>query len=92
MQGYIYGNREAVPADTIGLAETISGEESRQRAVTRVAYQWARDEPAAAIEYVNSSTVIGEESKGRILEMAKRAAAGEETGGGRGFDRGSRGR
>jgi len=92
VQGYIYGNREAAPADTIRLAETISGEESRQRAVTRVAYQWAREEPAAAIEYVNSSAVIGEESKGRILEMAERAATGEETGGGRGFDRGPRGR
>lgn len=87
VQGYIYGNREAAPAETIRLAESISGEESRQRAVTRVAYQWARDDPAGAIEYVNSSTVIGEESKGRILEAAERAASGEETGGGRGFDR-----
>lgn len=78
VQGYIYGNREAAPADTIQLAESISGEESRQRAVTRIAYQWAREEPAAALEYVNSSTVIGEESKERIAEMAERAAAGGE--------------
>ena len=63
---------------TIKLAESISGEESRQRAVTRIAYQWAREEPSAALEYVNSSTVIGEESRERIAEMAERAAAGEE--------------
>lgn len=45
VQGYVYGNREAPPAETIRLAETISGEESRQRAVTRVAYEWAREDP-----------------------------------------------
>ena len=84
VRGYVYGSREAEPAEKIRLAESISGEESRQQMVTRVANDWARSDPAAAIQYVESSAVIGEESKARIIETAERAAAGEDTG--RGFD------
>ena len=93
IQGYIYGNRDGAPAESMKLAESITSEESRQRTVTRVAYDWAREEPAAAIQYVESSPLLGEESKQRIVERAERAAAGEETRG-RGFDgpRGPRGR
>ena len=80
VQGYVYGNRDASPADTIRLAETISGEEDRQRAVTRVAYEWAREDPQATLQYLETTEVIGEESRQRISEMAERAAAGEEVG------------
>jgi hypothetical protein len=80
VQGYVYGNRDAPPAETIRLAETISGEESRQRAVTRVAYEWAREDPQATLQYLETTEAIGEESRERISEMAERAAAGEEVG------------
>lgn len=80
VQGYVYGNRDASPADTIRLAETISGEEDRQRAVTRVAYEWAREDPQATLQYLETTEVIGEDSRQRISEMAERAAAGEEVG------------
>ena len=80
VQGYVYGNRDASPADTIRLAETISGEEDRQRAVTRVAYEWARQDPQATLQYLETTEVIGEDSRQRISEMAERAAAGEEVG------------
>ena len=78
VQGYVYGNREAPPAETIRLAETISGEEDRQRAVTRVAYEWARQDPQATLRYLENAEAIGEESRQRISEMAERVAAGEE--------------
>ena len=80
VQGYVYGNRDAPPAETIRLAETISGEESRRRAVTRVAYEWARQDPQATLQYLDTTEAIGEESRERISEMAERAAAGEEVG------------
>ena len=80
VQGYVYGSRDAPPAETIRLAETISGEESRQRAVTRVAYEWAREDPQATLQYLETTEAIGEESRERISEMAERAAAGEEVG------------
>lgn len=91
VQGYVYGNQGAAPAETIKLAETISGEESRRRAVTRVAYDWAREDPAAVIQYLETTDVIGEESRERISQMAERAAAGEDVGG-RGFGGPPRGR
>ena len=83
VQGYVYGNRDAPPAETIRLAETISGEADRQRAVTRVAYEWAREDPEATLQYLETTDVIGEDSRERIAERAERAAAGEDVG--RGF-------
>ena len=80
VQGYIYGNRDAPAAETIRLAETISGEDDRQRAVTRVAYEWAREDPEATLQYLETTDSIGEDSRERIAEMAERAAAGEEVG------------
>ncbi|MCH2579963.1 MAG: hypothetical protein MK133_02045, partial [Planctomycetes bacterium] len=80
VQGYVYGNRDAPPAETIRLAETISGEESRQRAVTRVAYEWARQDPQAPLQSLDTTEAIGEASRERISELAERAAAGEEVG------------
>ena len=90
VQGYIYGNRDAPAAETIRLAETISGEDDRQRAVTRVAYEWAREDPEATLQYLETTDSIGEDSRERIAEMAERAAAGEEVG--RGPFRGPPGR
>lgn len=83
VQGYVYGNRDAPPAETIRLAETISGEDDRQRAVTRVAYEWAREDPEATLQYLETTDAIGEDSRERIAERAERAAAGEDVG--RGF-------
>ena len=90
VQGYVYGNRDAPAAETIRLAETISGEDDRQRAVTRVAYEWAREDPEATLQYLETTDSIGEDSRERIAEMAERAAAGEEVG--RGPFRGPPGR
>ena len=90
VQGYVYGNRDAPVAEKIRLAETISGEDDRQRAVTRVAYEWAREDPEATLQYLETTDSIGEDSRERIAEMAERAAAGEEVG--RGPFRGPPGR
>ena len=90
VQGYVYGNRDAPAAETIRLAETISGEDDRQRAVTRVAYEWAREDPEATLQYLETTDSIGEDSRERIAGMAERAAAGEEVG--RGPFRGPPGR
>lgn len=90
VQGYVYGNRDAPVAEKIRLAETISGEDDRQRAVTRVAYEWAREDPEATLQYLETTDSIGEDSRERIAGMAERAAAGEEVG--RGPFRGPPGR
>ncbi len=93
VQGYIFGNREAQASQTIGLAETISNEEQRTRAVQRVAYQWIRQDSDAAMSYVTSSTVLSDESKQRMTSMAERIAEGGDRGGDRNSGRfGGRGR
>ena len=51
--------------------------------MTRVAYEWAREDPEATLQYLETTDAIGEDSRERISEMAERAAAGEEVG--RGF-------
>ncbi len=83
VQGYIAGNRQGQPAEQIALAESISDEGDRERVVQRVAYQWIREDKGAALDYVQSSSALSEESKERMTSMADRI----EEGGGRDLGR-----
>lgn len=89
VQGYVFGNRDAAPSETIAIAETISNEETRERTVSRVAFQWMREDSDAALNYVQSSTALSDETKERVSGMAERMAEGG--GGDRPFGRGGPG-
>jgi hypothetical protein len=90
VQGFLFGNRNAVPAESMSLAETISDDGQREGAVQRVAFEWFREDREAALNYVESSTAISEETRERMILAAERMASGQ--GGDRPFGRGGFGR
>ncbi len=73
-QAYVWSNRSSDPKSVISLAESITDEGDRQRAVGVAAMQWMQTDPEAAKAYIQSSTTISDEAKQRLQE-----------GGGRGF-------
>jgi len=81
---YLWNARNEAPATLINLAESISDEESRGRAVAMTAMRWMRDEPDAARAYIESSTSIPEDMKARIAnsEDGGRGQGGGPPGGG----------
>ena len=91
VRGYIFGNRDAVPSETIALAESISNDGEREEAVSRVAYQWMRDDTEAALNYIENSTALSDNAKDRMIETAERIAEGGGDGD-RPFGRGGPGR
>lgn len=91
VQGFIWGNRNAEPLENIRLAETISGEETRQQIVTCVTFEWARDEPAAALQYAQSSEYLGDGVRKRLIDMMERDVYGSDSRDS-GVGRGPRGR
>ena len=78
-QAYLWTNRDMAPAQSISLAETITDERDRSRAVGMTAARWMREDEVAAKAYVEQSTAISDDMKQRILS-------------GDGGDRGGRGR
>jgi len=79
-ESYVWSNRSADPKTVISLAETITDEGDRQRAVGVAAMQWMQSDPEAAKAYIQSSTTISDEAKQRLQEGGGRGGFG----GGRG--------
>ncbi len=77
---YVTTSNEA-PVDRLKLAETISDERTRERAVARTAGQWMREEPEAAKEWIQGSDSLSDGMKERL-----------QNGGGRGWGGFGRGR
>lgn len=74
---YVFSNGATDPAGSMKLAETIGDEGTRSRTIGMTARRWMRDDEAAAKAYVESSTLLDDEAKERIL-------SGEGGPGGRG--------
>lgn len=90
---YVYSNRDGDVQQTLELAETISDESSRSRAVGITAIRWAQDDKEAAVEYVQNSASLSEEAKTRIIQRASGEGGGRDWGGRGGpGGRGGRGR
>ena len=86
-QTYLWMNREMPPSDAVALAESISDEGDRSRALGMTAWRWMREDEAAARAYVESTTALSEEAKQRILN-SDGGGGGPEGGPGRGRGRG----
>jgi hypothetical protein len=84
IQSWVFHNNTAPPADTIKVAEKISDENDRNRTISFTAMRWMREDEAAARAYVESSTVLPEDTKTNILEG--RGGWGGGRGRGRGGD------
>lgn len=80
-QAYLWTDRSMEPSQSITLAETITDDRDRSRAVGMTASRWMREDEAAATAYVEQSTAISDDIKKRILS----GDAGDRgRGGGRG--------
>ena len=65
LQSYVWSNNRAEPADLLKVAETITNENDRNRAIGVAAGRWMREDPDAAKAYVESST-LSDDAKERI--------------------------
>lgn len=76
---YLWMNRDGDPQQSLALAETITDEGDRNRAIGMTARRWMGEDEAGAKAYLEQSTLLSDEAKERIL-------SGD--GGGRGRGRG----
>lgn len=82
LQSYVWSNNTGSPSEVIKVAESITDEGDRDRAVGIAAARWMREDADAAKAYVQQSTVLTDEAKQRISE-----GRGMWGGGGPGFGR-----
>jgi hypothetical protein len=68
IQELIQFDRKSEPSVLITLAETITDEGSRNRAVGMAAMRWMREDETAAKNYIQSSASIPDNMKQRMLE------------------------
>lgn len=80
-QAYVWSNRSADPKSVVSLAETITDEGDRQRAVGVAYMQWMQSDPEAAKASIESSTTISDEAKQRLQEGGGRGGFGGGRGG-----------
>ena len=66
LQSYVWSNTSAEPSEAIAVAETITDEGDRNRAVGVAAVRWMREDEDAAKAYVESSTTLSDDAKERI--------------------------
>ena len=67
LQSYVWSNNTAAPADLVKVAETITDEGDRSRALGIAASRWMAEDPTAAKAYIQQTTVIADDAKQRIL-------------------------
>ena len=84
LESYVWSNNSAEPADLIKVAETISDEGDRDRAVGVAASRWMREDADAAKAYVQQSTTLSDDAKQRIIEGRGMWGGGGGRGPGRG--------
>jgi len=92
-QSYIWSNRSDNPQAVVALAETITDENSRDRAMGAAVGRWMQTDPAAAKAYIDSSTTLSDATKARLEGgggggRGNRGGAAGAGGGGRGGRRG----
>ncbi|MFT3991239.1 MAG: hypothetical protein QM680_07495 [Luteolibacter sp.] len=72
VEAYIQSNAAAEPSSQTSLAESITDERDRNRAVGMVTMRWMQTDPTAARAYVEQSTSIPANMKQRILNGGAR--------------------
>jgi hypothetical protein len=66
IQSYLWNDHTTPPVDLMKVAESISDDGSRNRAIGMTAMQWMKLDPTAAKDYINSSA-LPDEQKQRII-------------------------
>ncbi len=65
---YIFSNRSADPQESVGLAESISDDGARNRALWMSYSRWMREDPEAARVSIQQSNALSDGARERILE------------------------
>lgn len=68
LQSYVWHNSKAAPAETVKVAEQITDEGDRSRAIGIATMRWMREDEPAARAYVEQSTTLSDHAKENILE------------------------
>lgn len=66
VSSYVMANQSGDVKGNLALAETITDERSRSRAIGMTAAGWMRDDPEAAKSYIETTEALSPESKERI--------------------------
>ncbi|MDP0489727.1 MAG: hypothetical protein Q7Q71_01600 [Verrucomicrobiota bacterium JB023] len=80
---YIFSNRDLDPQEAINLAATVSDGNASERLVTMSASRWLQEDSAAATEFVNTTDLLSDDQKARILSGEVRIGGRRGEGGGR---------
>ncbi|MEM9080060.1 MAG: hypothetical protein AAGC74_05145 [Verrucomicrobiota bacterium] len=81
---FVFANDEGSPEENVSLAATIEDDGSRARAIGVSTIRWMQEDEGAATEFLNTTDLIDDSARERILNRAA-------NGGGRGAGRGPRG-
>ncbi len=68
LQTWAFSNTQGDPAEIVGVAETITDERDRSRAVGMTAMRWMREDETAAKAYIESSNVLSDNAKQRLSQ------------------------
>jgi hypothetical protein len=71
VQSYVFNDRTGSPQESLVLAETISDDGSRDRAVGMAAFRWVNEDPVPAKEYIQSSDSMSDRMKERLMSRGE---------------------
>ena len=77
VQSFIFNDHSQTDGSTLAIAESISDEGARQRAVGVATFRWITNDQDSAMNYLQSSEVLDDNSRNRILRRAGIEAEGE---------------
>ena len=70
VQSFIFNDHNQTDGSTIAMAESISDNGSRQRAIGIAAFRWLSNDQDAAMKYIETSEHIDERGRERLLQRA----------------------
>ncbi len=66
LASYVWNNNSSSPAELVTVADSITDEGDRNRALGGAAMRWMREDPTAATAYINSSS-LPDDQKQRLI-------------------------
>ncbi len=76
VSSYVMSDRKSEPSSLMAMAETITDERDRERTMGVAAMKWMREDSTAARSYIESSTIISDNAKQRMLNGGGRGPGG----------------
>ncbi len=80
VSSYVRANQSGDLQENLKLAETITDERDRSRAIAITAISWARTDKEAAENYIQSTDALSDEAKERIIRFSENGGRGGRRG------------